>query len=100
MFHTFLLDLFKKFGASCFDKCASQKHKKPNLNLGEIMTCINQCIVKYLEMQERVGGMLQQANEAQMLQTCKTLPGKVLCTMVVLQHFKFVAYFLPTSFVL
>jgi hypothetical protein len=63
----FRLDLFNKIAASCFSKCASSKHREPDLSLGE-MTCADRCVSKYLESQERVGAVLQKANEAQLAQ--------------------------------
>jgi mitochondrial import inner membrane translocase subunit TIM10 len=61
------LDLFNKIASSCFQKCTSAKHREPDLSLGE-MTCTDRCVSKYLEAQERVGAVLQKANEAQMAQ--------------------------------
>ncbi|KAL7569973.1 hypothetical protein ACA910_021921 [Epithemia clementina (nom. ined.)] len=60
-------DLFNKIAANCFQKCASTKHREPELSLGE-MTCTDRCVSKYLESQQRVGQVLQKANEAQMEQ--------------------------------
>ena len=60
-------DLFNKIAASCFSKCASAKHREADLSLGE-MTCADRCVSKYLESQERVGAVLQKANEAQLAQ--------------------------------
>jgi mitochondrial import inner membrane translocase subunit TIM10 len=62
-----LKDLFNKIAASCFQKCTSAKHREPDLTLGE-MTCTDRCVSKYLECQERIGGVLQKANEAQIAQ--------------------------------
>jgi import inner membrane translocase subunit TIM10 len=60
-------DLFNKIADKCFSKCASRKHKDPDLSLGE-MTCTDRCVAKYLESQQRVGEVLQQANEQQLAQ--------------------------------
>jgi mitochondrial import inner membrane translocase subunit TIM10 len=60
-------DLFNKIAASCFQKCTSAKHREPDLTLGE-MTCTDRCVSKYLECQERIGSVLQKANEAQIAQ--------------------------------
>jgi len=60
-------DLFNKIASSCFTKCASRRHKEPDLSLGE-MSCTDRCVSKYLESQQRVGVVLQQANEAQLEQ--------------------------------
>lgn len=59
--------LFNKMAATCFEKCASRKHKENDLALGE-MSCADRCVAKYLETQEKVGLVLQKANEAQMAQ--------------------------------
>lgn len=60
-------DLFNKIASSCFTKCASRKHKEPDLSLGE-MTCTDRCVSKYLEGQQLIGGVLQRANEEQLQQ--------------------------------
>lgn len=60
-------DLFNKMSASCFEKCASTRHKDTELALGE-MGCVDRCVAKYLETQEKVGVVLQKANEAQAAQ--------------------------------
>jgi import inner membrane translocase subunit TIM10 len=60
-------DLFNKIAGSCFSKCASKKHKDQDLPLGE-MSCTDRCVAKYLESQERVGQVLQKANESQLSQ--------------------------------
>lgn len=59
--------LFNKMASTCFEKCSSRKHKEPDLALGE-MSCTDRCVSKYLESQEKVGVVLQRANEAQMAQ--------------------------------
>lgn len=56
--------LFNKISSTCFKKCASRKHKEPDLHLGE-MSCIDRCVSKYMEAQEKVGLVLQKANEKQ-----------------------------------
>jgi len=59
--------LFNKMSTSCFNKCAHKKHKEPDLALGE-MSCVDRCVSKYLESQEKVGVILQKANEQQVQQ--------------------------------
>lgn len=53
-----------KIVTTCFTKCASRKHKDKDLQLGE-MSCIDRCTAKYLDAQEKVGLVLQRANEEQ-----------------------------------
>lgn len=60
-------DLFNKISRTCFSKCASRKHREEDLALGE-MSCADRCVAKYLEAQEKVGVILQKANEAQAAQ--------------------------------
>lgn len=60
-------DLFNKIARTCFSKCASLKHREEDLALGE-MSCADRCVAKYLEAQEKVGVVLQKANEAQVAQ--------------------------------
>mmetsp|Transcript_103314 Transcript_103314/g.154825 ORF Transcript_103314/g.154825 Transcript_103314/m.154825 type:complete len:103 (+) Transcript_103314:119-427(+) len=60
-------DLFNKIASSCYNKCASRKHRDQDLSLGE-MTCTDRCVSKYLESQQLIGGVLQRANESQMQQ--------------------------------
>jgi Tim10/DDP family zinc finger len=62
-----IVDLFNKISHSCFSKCVSRKHREPDLALGE-MTCTDRCVAKYLEAQQRVGAVLQEANEQQLQQ--------------------------------
>lgn len=60
-------DLFNKIARTCFSKCASRKHREEDLALGE-MSCADRCVAKYLEAQEKVGMVLQKANETQAAQ--------------------------------
>ncbi len=57
-------NLFNKMAGTCYEKCASRKHKEADLALGE-MSCADRCVAKYLECHEKVGAVLQKANEAQ-----------------------------------
>ena len=57
-------NLFNKISGQCFNKCASRKHRDTDLSLGE-MSCTDRCVGKYLEAQEKIGLVLQKANEAQ-----------------------------------
>lgn len=59
--------LFNKMAATCFEKCASRKHKENDLALGE-MSCSDRCVSKYMEAHDKVGITLQKANEAQVKQ--------------------------------
>jgi import inner membrane translocase subunit TIM10 len=60
-------DLFNKMSAQCFEKCASRRHKDGELALGE-MSCADRCVSKYLEVQTKVGALLQKFNEEQAAQ--------------------------------
>lgn len=60
-------DLFNKMSSSCFSKCASKKHHEEDLQLGE-MSCVDRCVGKYMESQERIGLVFQKFNEAQAAQ--------------------------------
>lgn len=57
-------NLFNKMAYTCYEKCASRKHKEPDLALGE-MSCTDRCVSKYLEAHDKVGSVLQKANETQ-----------------------------------
>jgi len=59
--------LFNKLTSTCFTKCASRKHKEADLQLGE-MSCLDRCVAKYMDAQEKVGVVLQRANEKQAAQ--------------------------------
>jgi import inner membrane translocase subunit TIM10 len=60
-------DLFNKVASQCFDKCMSRKHKTLDLELGE-MSCMDRCVAKYLESQEKVGLLMQKFNDAAVAQ--------------------------------
>uniref|UniRef100_A0A7S4MYY8 Mitochondrial import inner membrane translocase subunit n=1 Tax=Odontella aurita TaxID=265563 RepID=A0A7S4MYY8_9STRA len=57
-------DLFSRISSTCFSKCASRRHKDQDLALGE-MACTDRCTGKFMEAMEKVGVVLQKANEAQ-----------------------------------
>jgi len=59
--------LFNKLTTTCFSKCVSRKHKQDDLALGET-SCIDRCVAKYMASQQKIGTVLQKANEAQMEQ--------------------------------
>lgn len=59
--------LFNKLTTTCFSKCVSRKHKQEDLALGET-SCIDRCVAKYMASQQKIGTVLQKANEAQMEQ--------------------------------
>ena len=40
-------DLFNKISSSCFQKCASRRHRDQDLSLGE-MTCTGTCTMLWL----------------------------------------------------
>ena len=46
-------DLFQKISGTCFEKCASRKHRDQDLALGE-MACTDRCVSKYMEAMEKV----------------------------------------------
>lgn len=56
--------LFNKLTSTCFSKCVGRKHRDADLQLGEI-SCIDRCVSKYMEAQEKIGIVLQKANERQ-----------------------------------
>ena len=59
--------LFNKLTSTCFAKCASRKHKEQDLQLGE-MSCLDRCVSKYMDAQEKIGQVMQKANEQQAAQ--------------------------------
>mmetsp|Transcript_31746 Transcript_31746/g.46796 ORF Transcript_31746/g.46796 Transcript_31746/m.46796 type:complete len:102 (+) Transcript_31746:136-441(+) len=59
--------LFNRMSQTCFEKCLNRKHKEGDLALGE-MSCTDRCVAKFLEAQEKVGVILQKANEQQVAQ--------------------------------
>jgi len=48
---------------ACHKKCVPPKYSDGELNKGE-MVCIDRCVVKYLEVHQKVGVKLQQQMEA------------------------------------
>eukprot|EP00555_Chaetoceros_dichaeta_P010270 CAMPEP_0198271522 /NCGR_PEP_ID=MMETSP1447-20131203/49543_1 /TAXON_ID=420782 /ORGANISM="Chaetoceros dichaeta, Strain CCMP1751" /LENGTH=101 /DNA_ID=CAMNT_0043964153 /DNA_START=108 /DNA_END=413 /DNA_ORIENTATION=+ len=59
--------LFNKLTSTCFTKCAARKHKEQDLQLGE-MSCLDRCVSKYMDAQEKIGLVMQKANEQQAAQ--------------------------------
>jgi len=58
---------------TCFSKCVSSKHHDGSLAVSE-MTCIDRCIVKYMETQTEVGKFLQSVEQEQ--QAMQLINGK------------------------
>lgn len=48
-----MTDFFHKMSKSCFKKCVV-KQNEPDLAVGE-MSCIDRCVGKYMNAQEKVG---------------------------------------------
>eukprot|EP00586_Coscinodiscus_wailesii_P019957 CAMPEP_0172516772 /NCGR_PEP_ID=MMETSP1066-20121228/278936_1 /TAXON_ID=671091 /ORGANISM="Coscinodiscus wailesii, Strain CCMP2513" /LENGTH=101 /DNA_ID=CAMNT_0013298391 /DNA_START=128 /DNA_END=433 /DNA_ORIENTATION=+ len=59
--------LFNNMASTCFAKCASRKHKDADITLGE-MSCVDRCVGKYVVAHEKVGLILQKANESAIAQ--------------------------------
>lgn len=61
-----LTDLFNKMSSSCHKKCVVNNYGEGDLAVGE-MACVDRCVGKYMQAQERVGQVLN-AYEQQMKQ--------------------------------
>lgn len=42
----------------CFNKCVTKMHGESDLNVGE-MSCVDRCVNKYMEAQEKVHNITQ-----------------------------------------
>lgn len=54
-------DFFSRISTVCFDKCMTRM-KEADLNVAE-MTCLDRCVVKYMEAQTIVGLKLKEQTE-------------------------------------
>ncbi|XP_012245102.1 mitochondrial import inner membrane translocase subunit Tim10 [Bombus vosnesenskii] len=54
-----MTDMFHRMTAACHKKCIPPKYYTPELSKGESV-CLDRCIAKYLDVQERIGKKLQQ----------------------------------------
>ncbi|CAM9413634.1 unnamed protein product [Discosporangium mesarthrocarpum] len=60
-------DLFAKMSNLCFKKCVVKMAGEADLTVGE-MTCVDRCVAKYMETQEKVGVILKKAEEGMQAQ--------------------------------
>jgi import inner membrane translocase subunit TIM10 len=51
-------DMFNRMSDICFTKCVS-KYNSPDLQVAE-MTCVDRCVVKYMDVQARIGKRLSE----------------------------------------
>ncbi|CAN0369877.1 unnamed protein product [Ascophyllum nodosum] len=56
-------DLFTKMSNLCFKKCVVKMSGESDLSVGE-MTCVDRCVSKYIEAQEKIGVILKDAEES------------------------------------
>lgn len=54
-----MTDMFHRMTAACHRKCIPPKYVSSELSKGESV-CLDRCIAKYLDVQERIGKKLQQ----------------------------------------
>ncbi|CAK9799702.1 Mitochondrial import inner membrane translocase subunit Tim10 [Anthophora plagiata] len=54
-----MTDMFHRMTAACHKKCIPPKYSTSELTKGESV-CLDRCIAKYLDVQERIGKKLQQ----------------------------------------
>ena len=52
-----MTEMFNKMSASCWKKCVVTQ-KEGELSVGE-MSCVDRCVGKYMQAQEKVGAVLQ-----------------------------------------
>ncbi|XP_012533780.1 mitochondrial import inner membrane translocase subunit Tim10 [Monomorium pharaonis] len=66
-------DMYNRMTAACFRKCIAPKYTEPELGKGESI-CLDRCIAKYLEVNERIGKKLSQLSmqEATLTEQPKT----------------------------
>lgn len=54
-----MTDMFHRMTSACHKKCIPPKYINPELSKGESI-CLDRCIAKYLDVQERIGKKLHQ----------------------------------------
>ncbi|CAK9805731.1 Mitochondrial import inner membrane translocase subunit Tim10 [Anthophora quadrimaculata] len=54
-----MTDMFNRMTTACHKKCIPPKYATSELTKGESV-CLDRCIAKYLDVQERIGKKLQQ----------------------------------------
>mmetsp|Transcript_10029 Transcript_10029/g.16468 ORF Transcript_10029/g.16468 Transcript_10029/m.16468 type:complete len:87 (+) Transcript_10029:40-300(+) len=51
-------DMYNRMVDTCWKKCIAPKYSDSELNTGEV-TCVDRCVVKYVETNQKVGTILQ-----------------------------------------
>lgn len=59
-------DMFSRMSRICFSKCVS-KHKDTDLSVAE-MTCVDRCVLKYMEATTNIGMKIREQNEQMQVQ--------------------------------